>query len=79
MRKNAGVTAVFSFFIPGLGQIYNGELGKGLIIVAVTIISLKLTIIYIGFFILIPLWIWTIYDAYRTAEKINTLSQIEHR
>jgi TM2 domain-containing membrane protein YozV len=67
---------VLSFFIPGLGQIYNGELGKGITIVVVTIASWMLTVIHIGFVILIPLWIWSMYDAYRTAEKINTLTQI---
>ena len=27
--KNPGVAAVLSFFIPGLGQIYNGEIIPG--------------------------------------------------
>lgn len=30
MYKNPGVAAVLSFLIPGLGQIYNGRFGKGL-------------------------------------------------
>lgn len=77
MRRNPGVAAVLSFFIPGLGQIYNGELTKGLVIVFVTAISWMLTKIIIGAFILIPLWIWAIYDAYKTAEKINTLGEIK--
>ncbi len=29
-QRNPGVAAVLSFFWPGVGQIYNGELGKGL-------------------------------------------------
>lgn len=28
---NPGVAAVLSFFIPGLGQIYRGKIGKGLL------------------------------------------------
>ncbi len=30
MKKNPGVAAVLSFFIPGLGQIYAGSIGEGL-------------------------------------------------
>jgi len=75
VKKNPGVAAVLSFFFPGLGQIYNGELSKGLTVVIFTIISWILTCIYVGFIFLIILWVWAISDAYKTAEKINTLSQ----
>lgn len=68
-KKNSGAAAVLSFFVPGLGQIYNGQLGKGITIVIASVISW--TIIYVCFFIYIPLWIWSIYDAYKTAENIN--------
>lgn len=30
--RNPGVAAVLSFFWPGVGQIYNGELAKGLVL-----------------------------------------------
>lgn len=75
VRKNPGVAAVFSFFFPGLGQIYNGELSKGITVVIFTIVGWLLTCIYIGFIILIILWVWAMSDAYKTAERINTLSQ----
>jgi len=70
-RKNPGAAAVLSFFVPGLGQIYNGELGKGITTVAATIICWMITFMGIGFIILIPLWVWAIYDAYKKAEEIN--------
>ncbi|MFH0912475.1 MAG: hypothetical protein V1807_02350 [Patescibacteria group bacterium] len=28
--KNSGLAAVLSFFVVGLGQIYNGQIGKGI-------------------------------------------------
>ena len=31
--KNAGLAAVLSAVVPGLGQIYNGQLGKGILII----------------------------------------------
>ena len=70
-KKNPGAAAVLSFFIPGLGQIYNGELGKGITIIAAAVICWMITFLYIGIVLLIPLWIWGIYDAHKTAEEIN--------
>jgi TM2 domain-containing membrane protein YozV len=69
--KNPGLAAVLSFFIVGLGQIYNGQIGKGLILLVFYIISLVLCLVLIGFILVPILWIYGIYDAYKTAEKIN--------
>ena len=48
-RTTAGLAAVLSFLIPGLGQIYNGEIGKGIIIIIVQIINGFLATIIVGF------------------------------
>jgi TM2 domain-containing membrane protein YozV len=70
-QKSAGLAVVFSFFIPGLGQIYNGQIGKGILFIIVGAI-LALTIFVLVGFILYPIfWIYNLYDAYSTAEKIN--------
>lgn len=69
--KNPGVAAVLSFFICGLGQIYNGQIMKGIIFIICYGIAWALTLIVIGFLVVPVLWIWGMYDAYRTAEKIN--------
>ena len=69
--KNPGLAAVLSFLISGLGQIYNGEIGKGILIIVVQIINGLLTLIIIGFITGAIVWIWAIYDAYKTAERIN--------
>jgi len=37
--KNSGVAAVLSFFIYGLGQIYNGQILKGLIMMGCYFVS----------------------------------------
>jgi hypothetical protein len=34
-KRNPGYAAIFSIALPGLGQIYNGQFGKGLIVVVV--------------------------------------------
>ena len=69
--KSAGLAAVLSFFISGLGQIYNGQLLKGLVIIVVQIINGALTTILIGWIPLAIVWVWAIIDAYREAERIN--------
>lgn len=62
---SAGIAAVASFFIPGLGQVFNGEITKGLIIGPIFILT---AITGIGLLIAIPLWIWAVYDAYTGAQ-----------
>ena len=70
--KNPGIAAVLSFFISGLGQIYNGQIIKGLVILVVQLINLALTGILIGWIPLIVVWVWAIFDAYLVAERKNT-------
>lgn len=69
--KSAGLAAVLSALINGLGQIYNGQILKGIIIIVVQIINGALTAILIGWILIPIVWVWAVYDAYRGAEKIN--------
>lgn len=69
--KNPGLAAVLSFFITGLGQIYNGQIAKGIILIIVYGISWALMFVLIGFITTPILWIWGMYDAYKSAERIN--------
>ena len=69
--KNSGVAAVLSFFFTGLGQIYNGQIGKGVLFIIIQAINFALMYVIIGFITAPLFWIWGMVDAYRTAEKIN--------
>jgi len=69
--KSPGLAAVLSFLIVGLGQIYNGQIGKGIGLIICYVISILLCFVLIGFILLPILWIYGIYDAYTTATKIN--------
>lgn len=69
--KSAGLAAVLSALINGLGQIYNGQILKGILIIVVQFINGALTVILIGWLFLPIVWVWAVYDAYRGAEKIN--------
>lgn len=66
-EKNPWVATLCSFFIPGLGQVYNGETAKGIGIFFGTLV---------GFFLFfIPgllVWLFGLYDAYTTAKKMNS-------
>jgi len=63
-RKEPAVALLLSFFLPGVGQIYNGDVGKGIAFL-------------IGFWVLIwvgigiVFWIWAMVDAYQVATQIN--------
>ena len=69
--KSAGIAAIASFIVPGLGQIYCGQIGRGIMILIGFIISCFLIIVVIGLILAPIAWIWNIYDAYTLAQKIN--------
>lgn len=70
MMKNAGLAAVLSFLFTGLGQIYNGSIGKGLFMIVIQVVNGLLMFVMIGFITYPVVWIWGIYDAYKTAERM---------
>lgn len=72
-EKSAGLAAVLSFFIAGLGQIYNGQIGKGIVFMICYGISILLIFAVIGIITTPILWIWGMVDAYKVAEESNEL------
>ena len=69
--KSPGVAAVLSFLIQGLGQIYNGQILKGLFLVVLQAINVALMSVLIGFITYPIVLIYAVYDAYRVADRIN--------
>ena len=74
--RNPLIAGILSLLIPGLGQIYNGEIGKGIGLIIAHFISLLLMFVIIGFITTPILWIYGMVDAYQTAEKINAAAGI---
>jgi len=70
-QKNPGVATVLSFFFMGLGQIYNGQIGKGIIFIVLYAISAALMLVLVGFITTPILWLWGMVDANKSAKKIN--------
>ena len=62
---------LYSAIVPGLGQIYNGEIGKGILFMVLYLVSAFLMMAVIGLITTPILWIFGMVDAYKTAEKIN--------
>ena len=71
IMKNPGIAAVASFFFSGLGQIYNGEIKKGFLLIFIQVINVILFFVLIGFITYPITWAYGIYDAYKSAEKLN--------
>jgi len=63
-KKTYGVPAIFSFFIPGLGQLVKGQVLKAIGIWIALVICWFLQFILIGYLLGFIVWVWQIYDAY---------------
>lgn len=65
-EKSPGIAALCSLIFTGLGQVYNGNFGRGFLILVGTMIG--------SLFCFIPgliVAIYGIYDAYSTAKRMN--------
>jgi len=56
-KKSIGIAVLLSVVIPGAGQMYLGKVGKGIILLLTC-------------WLIIP-WIYSIYDAYKSAKDYN--------
>lgn len=65
-----GRAAVLSLLVPGLGQVYNGQIIKALTVMVAQLINFALTAILIGWVPLVFVWIWAVRDAHRSAHRI---------
>ena len=69
--KSPGLALLGSFFFPGLGQLINGQVGKGIAMFAAYLVSLVLLFVFIGFVLVPAIWIWSMVDAYSGAKQWN--------
>jgi TM2 domain-containing membrane protein YozV len=69
--RNPIVAAILSLIVAGLGQIYNGQIGKGVIFIIIQLINGALTAVLIGWILLPIVGLWAMIDAYMTAKRNN--------
>lgn len=65
-NQKYGVPALLSFFLPGLGQLVKGQIGKGIGIFIGWFFSFILILTIIGAVVPLIIWIWQIIDAYNS-------------
>lgn len=70
-RKEPALSLVLSFFLPGLGTIVNGQVGKGLGIMGGYFLGALLSVILIGLPVMFGFWVWGMVDAYTGAKNHN--------
>ena len=54
----------------GLGQIYNGEILKGVLLMVIQVINVLLMFVVIGFVTYPLVWVYGIWDAYKKCRKV---------
>lgn len=69
--RNPIVAAILSLIVAGLGQIYNGQITKGIVFIVLQIINGALTVILIGWFLMPIVGLWAMIDAYLVAKRGN--------
>ena len=65
---NPGTAAILSALWTGLGQIYNGQLGKGIALMIIQGVNVALMFVVIGFITFPIVWIYGIWDAHTVAK-----------
>ncbi len=64
--RNPILAAILSLIVAGLGQIYNGQIGKGVIFIVIQLINGALTAVLIGWILLPVVGLWTAVGKYKT-------------
>jgi TM2 domain-containing membrane protein YozV len=74
-NKKPWVAVVLSWFLPGLGQMYNADMAKGLLILVAYFVSywMALGSAFVLFFLPLVVWIWGLVDAYKVAARKTPL------
>jgi len=65
------VAVILSFFIPGLGQLYTGQLMKAIIlfVLAVIFATLSFMLLFGVSLLYLIVWVYSMYDAYVSAKR----------
>ena len=57
--------------MPGLGQLINGEIAKGVVFFVAYVVGIVAVVVVVGFVIVPVVWIWAMVDAYSSAKQWN--------
>lgn len=65
------LAAILSLIVAGLGQIYNGQVVKGIVFIVLQLINTALTAVLIGWLFMPIVGLWAMIDAYLVARNNN--------
>jgi TM2 domain-containing membrane protein YozV len=71
--RNPIVAAILSVIVAGLGQIYNGQIGKGVVFIVLQLINTALTVVLIGWALMPIVGLWTTVRRYETLPLSQSL------
>ncbi|MFC7175882.1 hypothetical protein [Halosegnis marinus] len=66
---NPFVAALLSAVFPGLGQLYNRELEKGLLVIVASFLAGLSVLVFVGLLLFPLVWIYAVWDAYTVADR----------
>jgi TM2 domain-containing membrane protein YozV len=69
--RNPAASLFASLLVPGLGTIINGEIAKGVLILAGYVVAWLLVLFTIGLILVPAVWIYAVYDAFQGARRYN--------
>ncbi|MFC6835660.1 zinc ribbon domain-containing protein [Halomarina ordinaria] len=70
-ENRAIVAAAASFFLPGLGQLVNEEVGKGIVVFVAFLAATFSLVVLVGFLAVPVVWAYGVYDAYVTGKRLQ--------
>jgi TM2 domain-containing membrane protein YozV len=70
VQKDSGIASLLSFLCPGAGQMYAGEVGRGVLIFLVWFVSIPLTFVMLCIPTVV-IHIWQIFDANSCVVRLN--------
>ncbi len=71
--RNPILAAILSVIVAGLGQIYNGQIGKGIVFIILQLINTALTVVLIGWVLMPIVGLWTAVRRYETRPSWRNL------
>ncbi len=79
--KNSKLAILASIVLAGLGQFYTGEQAKGFVLMIAQIILILMTVSSFTLLFILPLGLllWSAYDAYDTAERLNFVIALDKK
>ena len=69
--KSPGLAIFLSFLHAGWGQIYNGEIAKGIVLMIIQFVNYLLMFVLIGFPLAFVTWLYSMWDANKVAQEFN--------